>query len=408
MPTWLINSSEGDLEGGGLTRFMPAIGNGYTQAVENHLQTMARDSYTWSKLYWRVTVNPLSGATTLRSRRNGVSMAMLVTAPALTTGVFEDNVNSVALVDGDRFNYRMATGADAGNSIEWTIVSSLLTSASNVPILALSFAGPTQALGLTRYTAISGPPVGSATETYCQYRFRVAATLANLRVWVDANSLDGASNTRSRINGASGNLNAAIGAGATGAFEDAVNTDAVALAALVNMAIITGGTLGSLTWTHLGLKSTSLGRQTTAANANLDIVGFGVTGYAPIEGSLFPSGYSVEANMQGAARDALAMGNMFVRVGSNTLDGATTVRFRKNAANGTPNISVGAGLTGVSEDLVNSENLVAADLINWRVAAGGTAGSIGLSYSGIQSPWAASVAPFRGGLVHRLVAQGVV
>ena len=68
--------------------------------------------------------------------------------------------------------------------------------------------------------------------------------------------------------------------------------------------------------------------------------------------------------------------NMFVSVRANTLDAACTHTLRKNGADTDLVVSVSATSTGLFEDLVNSDNYVTGDLLDYAFVAGGTTGDI--------------------------------
>lgn len=71
-----------------------------------------------------------------------------------------------------------------------------------------------------------------------------------------------------------------------------------------------------------------------------------------------------EANTQRTIRQAGTYSRFFTRVTANASNGATTIFFRKNTANGNQNVSYAAAETGVKQDLVNTDSVVAADVIN--------------------------------------------
>lgn len=68
--------------------------------------------------------------------------------------------------------------------------------------------------------------------------------------------------------------------------------------------------------------------------------------------------------------------------------GATTLRLRKNTANGTPLVSIGAGLTGVFQDAVSTEPIVAGDMLNYLIVTG--AGGSAFRLSSVSMTFAAS------------------
>lgn len=99
--------------------------------------------------------------------------------------------------------------------------------------------------------------------------------------------------------------------------------------------------------------------------------------YPAISGATYLWG--TEDRAQVVVRDSYTLAKLFVRVSSNTLDGSTTVRSRKNGANGNQSVSIGAGATGTFEDTTNSDSLVSGDLVAVQIVRGGTSGSIYLT-----------------------------
>ena len=408
MPAWTIMSAKGNTGtavNNGTSPFVAPMGGLRTlNTVENRSQFLARDTYTWSRLYVRVTANGLTAATTIVSRKNGANGNQSITIGSGATGVFSDEVNSDGLVSGDLFNSQIVAGA-TGVTITFTIVASRLFSSSAVPILGLADDSSVVTFGQTRYDILAGEPEDTATELDCQYTFRVAATLSNLRAFISANDLDAAVTIRTRINGINGAQSLSIGAAATGSFEDAVNTDAIVTGNLVNYQIVAAGTVGSITYRIIQLKSAATGRQAIASRAGLGSDAFGTTFYRTLEGSV--AGSATESDCQAAARGAFVGKNLFARCTANTLDGATTVGSRKNGAAGNLSLSIGAGATGAFEDTVNADSFADLDLVDSIMTRGGTAGNSSIGIVGLeQQQPAVMAAPKFGSLLVRMRAIG--
>jgi hypothetical protein len=357
---------------------------GYLQqfATEAQTQVRVRGSYVLRNLYVRVTTNELSGNSIYRSRKNGANGNLSVTVPGGATGVFEDTTHSDNLVDGDVFNTQMVAGAGTTinpDYIKATIISYTLEAAIDIPILCachtLSGYGPG-----TRYFPIVGMCQPHATEARTQYLFRIPAILSNFRVVVSSNTLAGATTMRTRRNGGNGNQSVNIPAGATGAFEDAVNTDSIVNGDLVDYEQIAGGVGGSISVYILQVKSTGLGRQFGLGRG--DAVAILVSSYLPLEGD--PTNVGPEAWCQVPSRTDLVVGNLFARVVANGGAGSKTVQLRKNGINGNLTIAIPGGATGVFEDNVHSDALIATDLVNYRVVLLG--GDITFTIIGLQLP----------------------
>ena len=339
-------------------------------------QLKVRGSYTWSKLFVRV-ISYVAPSNTFHSEINGVDGNQTVTLNA--TGTFEDNVNSDALLDGDLINWE----GGGSSTIKVNLVGCVLEAASDIPIIGASYVYSTGSpVGANASLAIEGYLSPAATELNTQYVFRSISTLSNLTVYCSAwtSNLD----LYLRKNGVNGNSHVHITA--TGRFEDAVNTDAVAVGDTINTK---AGAAGSVNLTMLHLKSSSVGRQ-IAATACAIGRGFSVGPlYVPLEGNLRDT-----ASGQGKARMNWSGKNLFVRVITNTRVDATTVSTRKGGADANLNISIGAAATGTFEDTVNTDSFLAADLHQYRVSVGVGAGTVTITIIGFeqQQPVAASSA----------------
>ena len=102
-----------------------------------------------------------------------------------------------------------------------------------------------------------------------------------------------------------------------------------------------------------------------------DSPGPSTTRYYPIAGSFeWWQGWATEAQAQTRIRDTFTGSKFFVRITSNNLTGSTTVRTRKNGANGSCSVSIPASSTGTFEDTTNSDSLVAGDLYDYQFVAG--------------------------------------
>lgn len=102
-------------------------------------------------------------------------------------------------------------------------------------------------------------------------------------------------------------------------------------------------------------------------------VGAGVTRYLAISGSNLNS--TTEAQMQITARLAGTFNGLRWKVITNTADFTTTVKFRKNGADGNMTVSAAAAQTGVFSDSSNSDAVADGDEFNWQITSGAGTGS---------------------------------
>jgi hypothetical protein len=251
-----------------------------------------------------------------------------------------------------------------------------LLQASNPAGLAVS-------AGATRFAVVAGDIVAIAAESATQAMTRGTYTLSQLFVRVTANATAASSTVRSRKNGSNGAQSVSIGAGATGVFQDTVNSDSLLTGDLINSQE-TVGAGGSLT--------ISIISYILAASTDIPIllearagsgISHGATAYCGIGGG---SGWgATESDAQYVCRVSSTLSNFYVCVYSNSCDGATTFRVRKNGADGNENVSVPATTTGAYEDATNSDSVASGDTLDYSGVAGGTAGTIYPMLAGIKS-----------------------
>ena len=385
MAAWLImaGTSFGDIaEPAGATGYVSAFGYGTAVGTETWMDCLARGSYIWANLYVRVISNGVLAASTLRSRKNAVNGNQSVSIPASTTGVFRDTTNTDSLASGDLFNFQVVTGA-GGTDLLCNIVTSTLKTVgdSNIPILCT--VGDRTLASAIVFLSLGGSALATATEARTQYIVRVAATLSSLRFRISENTRDGASTGRTRINGVNGAQSVSIPASTAGNFEDIVNTDAVAVGNSVNYQLVPGGASGTITARVIQVKSTSVGRQVIASYVDVGTVAFGTTAYYPAEG-LGQDPTATEANVQGLAQVNFATKNLFVRSPTNSVNGASTIRTRRNTGNGNLSVSIPASTTGTFEDTTRGDEFYPGDLINYQIVTGGAAGSIVITQIGFE------------------------
>ncbi len=389
MPDYLIAtaSGAGTYQDDNTTRYMAPVGHPRIDvSTEAWCQMVARDSYTLSQLYVRVFSNSITTTVVVRSRKNGADGNQIISIPSTTTGTFTDTENTDSLVDGDLFcTESYAPNAIGTLTIVFTIFSYILSTLANTtPILGASGNAILYA-GFTEYLTIVGYAQSdlAAPEWHAYYKFRVAAVLSNLRVYISANAITADSTIKTRIDAADGNQTLTILASTTGAFEDAVNTDNIAVGQDVNCQFVGGAGATDLTLRYIEMKSNSNGRQVAAAAVHTIAFNPGLTRYVAIEGHpdfITPT----EAKVQVTARSSFTAKNVYVNILQNSVDGTSIYKLRKNGADSTLSVSIPAGTTGQFEDLVHTEDYIATDLVNWLVQSGGSSGTIILGCSGFE------------------------
>lgn len=211
--------------------------------------------------------------------------------------------------------------------------------------------------------------VVDTVESQAQLRYRLPGVLSLLAITLTVNNR-GASSGRVRINGANGNQSVSPGASATGLFEDTTNTDTVAASdlAAISYTTGTGGSASSIgqSSTHFAATTDTVQKMGIGGHFNLstasqtrDMPAIGVFLTAADETVVF-------TRMDAAG----TLKNLQVAVSANARTSSTTVRIRKNAANGNQTLSVGAGATGIFEDTTNTDAVAIGDSVGHRFISG--------------------------------------
>lgn len=120
----------------------------------------------------------------------------------------------------------------------------------------------------------------------------------------------------------------------------------------------------------------------------LNAVVANVTRYGKIGDLTAAIGTTAEASTQYTFRVAGVFSNLYVRVTANANTATTTVRTRKNTANGAQSISIGSTTTGEFQDIVNTDTITAGDIFNYQSVTGATGGTV--TYSLISIVFAAT------------------
>jgi len=361
-----------------LTRYAPLQGNG-RNATEANVQTDINSSVTFSNYWVSVGANTIAVATTVRLRKNGANGNEAISIPASTTGKFEDTSNTDSISAGDLVDFATVTGGSSGYT---QIMHRVLSAADTPPQVLLSYSGYGTAYNSTRYCTIVGQGAYAAGEGDFKWRSRKSWTVSHLRVYVPTNTCNNSSTYRLRKNGANGNESVSVPASTTGAFEDNSNTDSIASGDQLNYQLATGGTSGSITTAVTQCQCAQPAgnfHPLITADEGTTLYALQVR-YVPVFGDIYNDTFTSESNAQCKSGSSTKLSNFFVRLISNSCDGASTFRTRKNGANGNLSVSVPASTYGEFEDTSDVDELVSDDLINYQQTAGGSSGQMMISY----------------------------
>lgn len=231
---------------------------------------------------------------------------------------------------------------------------------------------------------------GHTTESVMQVTMRAAGVFSNLLIKILTNNRTGASTLRLRKAAANANSVCSITAATTGTFEDTVNTDTVTAGDKWNYQLVVGA--GGTTFTH-GALSQLFAATTNTYWYQANNGGFAQTDASATENQTLAAlqpglvGGPTEANTQYKVKTTCTHKHLMASISANARTATTTVRSRKNTANGAMLVSIGSTATGVIEDTVNTDSLVSGDLVSLQVITGvGTQSiTIDLLGSGIES-----------------------
>lgn len=228
----------------------------------------------------------------------------------------------------------------------------------------------------------------TTNENRAQVRVPVDGTLRNLRAYVSANARTSGSTIKLRKNGADGLMNVSIGAGATGNFEDTVNTDTVVEGDLINFALVHGSGSAVLTLLLIQLEFVAGDGSSTYVYCyvgNDGVAGFNnATRYSAIGGYgrtvLNAWGGSIGTERQTAiGADATAF-NPRAFIVANSLDAAAEFELYINGSASGLKITVGAGVTGEVVNTTDTAAITAGDALSWRYSSGSTSGTLTLGH----------------------------
>lgn len=218
----MVANPNGNVVNDGETRLHNIVGILENQTTESRAQDRVRLALTWDSLGVRVTVNSLTVATSFVSRIDGADGDQSVSVAAADTGFFEDAVNVDDVASGEQINWETDIPAGAG-SITFTLIQSRILGSPITNYLVVS----ATMTGSGFENRINGSGLSATVEAQAENTMRYDATWRRLTAEIYTNTQGANSTIVSRINEADGNQTVTFAGGATGEFEDNVNTDDV-------------------------------------------------------------------------------------------------------------------------------------------------------------------------------------
>lgn len=349
--------------------FASILGNPLQHAGESSAQLTVRVAGTFSKFGEYFVAR---GASTVVSfRKNGANGNGVIT-PSVN-GFSFDNVNVDAVVSGDTVD---AGCVSAGSPTVAFLRTVFEASANHVAFMGSARGSPV--ISGTHYLPLGGEiPSNLTTEARVQFKVRAPGTFSKLYVLVTANPSGTTTNVTLRKNGAAGALTVAIGAGATGIFEDTTHSDTVADSDLV--AIEVAGNNAALTIEIAAATFTN-----TESPARNDLVSYvnnsltsALTRYAPIAGDVFFSTTEAVTKIRHGFFGRCS--RLRYHAASNTLNGDVTITLRKNGVDANQTITIPAGgADGWYEDSTHTDDFGSDDDLSVKIVSAGSSGSVRL------------------------------
>ena len=201
-----------------------------------------------------VTSNGRSTSTTFGSRLNGANGNLSLSVPASSTGLYEDTSNSDTIVLDDLYNLYATTGSGSGDLVYNYVMSCMST--TNDVTQAISVGLNNLSANTTFWEYLNGRIGGTSTESFAQTYINQSCTVDCLRVYISSNPNTGTTTVTARKNGVNTSRTLSITSGATGWFEDMVNSDSLVSGDLYNFRIVTGATGGATQFYYIANKVT--------------------------------------------------------------------------------------------------------------------------------------------------------
>lgn len=329
--------------------------------------------------------NTINGASTVTSFANLTAKSQTISVGSTLTGAFENTTAEEYVALGDTLGVRIVAGGSSGtlefqsSSFEYTTYDPSETVSRNG---VNWYGGRPSAASSTTFTVLNGiaNPNTPFTEADMKTRLRLPGLFRNLNVLITANARANSSTVTLRKNGADSTITVSIGAAATGQFEDVTHTETVAVDDDYCIATVLGTGVASLNITSYTISFVTqnyanigqlIGGQADSSFAQ---------GYTPGDVKYFGivtadmSNYGTETDAQHIMRNInYSFSNLSIHVITNTITAATTLVFRKNAADGNQQLSIPNSTTGFFAADINSiDTTVPNDLVNYKIAVGGT------------------------------------
>jgi hypothetical protein len=360
---------------------------GISEAVA---QRTVRTAGTFSDFLVRIQTNTItaSPSATYTFRKNGAAGSQAISVGASTTGELRDTSGTDAVVAADLVNFRLVTGVDATKSIVTTVQGCPFAATTNTAICHGTTCGVTpstaSATNFIKYCGSSVPGWTNPETATQKFKFKAPGTIQNGNLNVGSNGRGTSTTFALSINGTQGNIAISVAAAATGQFEDTAHSETVVSGTLVSRMCING--TGTATGLNVNFFNDFITTDSTAqyiSTPPAQVYNAATTTYEPLMGKNLAAATETDASMRFPVATELSLYEVYVS--ANSVSAASTIRPRKNAANGVGAISVTANTTGWFEDTGGVDGFAIADEGNWQVVTGATGTSLTLEYFAAKS-----------------------
>lgn len=362
-------------------------GLGAINAAQANVELRYRTAGTFSNMSLRVLGSNTSSFT---FQINGVNGNQVVNSSA-SPGIYSDNVNTDIIAAGNTVNESWTPNDTIYcGGIAFLALNPALT-VKKLAMINNSVATSVASANTTVYFPVSGNSgaAGNATESLIQSQFYITGTLNNFLVFLAANSMTSAAaplTMGTRINSVNGNLSVSISFGATGYFEDLINTDIVLnTGAILDYYLTTGATANGSVGCAIIAVELQTGNGMTVVNL--------ATGAASVSFSNFPATYIYGGSAHGFAngtgpfsQSATVNGIISaatVNISVNSLNLTSTLALVINNVTGNTTISIPATSNGFFTAIPDVDLTHAADQLYWSITTASSSGGITLRSIGL-------------------------
>jgi hypothetical protein len=236
--------------------------------------------------------------------------------------------------------------------------------------LLITYAASTSTANTTEYWPAIGRLLQTTTEANSQVVMRSAGVLSGLIVRIATNTVNTTTTFRLRVNGANGVQSVPVPGSTTGIFEDTSGSDTIAAGDKINTQSVPG-TTGTFAVHYVSYRfeaNTNTVSKIGSSNAPGTVFSTAsTTQYFTINSN---ASTATEANVKTRQRKAGTLRNLAIYVASNARTTTTTIKSRKNGADGNLVLTINAGATGWIEDTTHSDTIAADDDIDFSITTG--------------------------------------